>query len=181
MWGLLCGVTLWHSLAPNCQNTFAFRAITLALGKPFLSPQSCNIIQGPFWAEAHRPHQGSIFQASQFQKGAQLPSKLQRKDHSWEVPGCQPTGGHPMTEYSPPWGITDVLYHWAVSSCWGIAAPSQGTALLPCHPSWSECKRKQPSGLRLCLSTKTPSTSFHVKAEAVREFSLLLSNSTGLC
>jgi hypothetical protein len=37
VWGLLCGVTLWYSLVPSCQDAFPFRVETLALGRLFLS------------------------------------------------------------------------------------------------------------------------------------------------
>lgn len=43
LWGLLCSMTLWYSLAPGYQGTSWSRAVTLALGKPSPQPeQSCN-------------------------------------------------------------------------------------------------------------------------------------------
>lgn len=51
LWGLLYCVTSWYFLTPNCQDTFPFWAVTLALVKPF--PQSCNVSimkSSPLWA-----------------------------------------------------------------------------------------------------------------------------------
>lgn len=55
-WGLLCSMTLWCSLASECQDTLLFRAVILGLGKhccseltsPLGKPslQSCNTCTG---------------------------------------------------------------------------------------------------------------------------------------
>lgn len=36
MRGLLCGVTLGHSLTPDCRDTFLFRGVALTLGETIL-------------------------------------------------------------------------------------------------------------------------------------------------
>lgn len=105
VWGLLCSVTLWYSLAPGCQGTVPLRAMKLPSEKPSL--QSCDASIGEaFPSRAVKPLLGKLF-----------PSELQRFHRESFTPQSYNTSRNSQLKHLT-WPFTLIQHLWESRSCW---------------------------------------------------------------